>query len=97
MTVDNRYHYFVAVTTFKALMGLVPDTISDQFMLSSQQHNFNTRLSCSYSLSFPKPKTNNLKRTLCYSGATVWNSLPDYIKHSESLSAFKYSCKSHFT
>ena len=97
MTVDNRYHYFVAVTTFKALMGLVPDTISDRFMLSSQQHNFNTRLSCSYSLSFPKPKTNNLKRTLCYSGATVWNSLPDYIKHSESLSAFKYSCKSHFT
>ena len=82
MTVDNRYNYFVAVTTFKALMGLVPYKMSDQFMLSSQQHNFSTRLSCSYSLSYPKPKT---------------NSLPDHIKQSESLSAFKYSCKSHFT
>ena len=30
MTVDNRYNYFVAVTTFKALMSLVPDTMSDQ-------------------------------------------------------------------
>ena len=28
MTVDNRYNYFVAVTTFKALIGLVPNTIS---------------------------------------------------------------------
>ena len=41
MTVDNRYHYFVAVTTFKALMGLVLDT-TIQYLINLCCHHNNT-------------------------------------------------------
>ena len=33
-------------------------------------------------LSLPKPNTNFLKRSLCYSGACLWNNLPQDLKIS---------------
>lgn len=37
----------------------------------------------------PFPRTNNMKNSFSYSGATLWNSLPCNIRESGSLSQFK--------
>jgi hypothetical protein len=36
-------------------------------------------------LYLPKPNTENLKRSLCFEGAKLWNSLPDLLKYKETL------------
>jgi len=40
-------------------------------------------------LMLAKPKTEFLKRTFGYSGATLWNNLPQELKLAESVSSFK--------
>jgi hypothetical protein len=42
-------------------------------------------------LALPKPKTNYLKRSLKYSGAMLWKSLPSEAKNASSLYQFKRS------
>jgi len=41
------------------------------------------------SLAIPQPRTNYCKRSLAYSGAVLWNSLPLDIRQSLSLNEFK--------
>ena len=40
-------------------------------------------------LNLPKPRTNYLKRSFCYSGAILWNSLPQDIRKLQSFAQFK--------
>ena len=47
-------------------------------------------------LSLPKPRTNYLKRSLSYSGAVLWNSLPKNIRMLSSLPLFKKTLSQHY-
>ena len=40
-------------------------------------------------LNLPKPRTNYLKRSFSYSGALLWNSLPESIRAIRSTGQFK--------
>ena len=42
-------------------------------------------------LALPRPRTNFLKRSFKYSGAMLWNNLPDEAKRAKSLRQFKRS------
>ena len=42
-------------------------------------------------LMLPKPRTDYLKRSFSYSGAVLWNNLPEEIRSSNSLGLFKRS------
>ena len=44
-------------------------------------------------LSLPKPNTNYLKRSFCYSGACLWNNLPQDLKSVGSIAQFKRGIK----
>ena len=44
-------------------------------------------------LSLPKPNTNYLKRSFCYSGACLWNNLPQGLKSVCSIGQFKRGIK----
>ena len=44
-------------------------------------------------LSLPKRNTNYLKRTFCYSGACLWNNLPQDLKSVGSIGQFKRGIK----
>ena len=44
----------------------------------------------------PKPRTTYLKRSLCYSGALRWNSLPQNIRRLSSLNLFNNSLNQYF-
>ena len=47
-------------------------------------------------LNIPKPRANYLKRCLCYSGALLWNSLPQNIRRLSSLSLFNNSLNQYY-
>ena len=48
-------------------------------------------------LMLPKPRTDYLKRSFSYSGALLWNNLPEEIRKSNSLSFFKRSSHRWFS
>ena len=54
----------------------------------THQNAYNLRNSKT-DLMLAKPKTEFLKRTFGYSGATLWNNLPQELKVAKSISSFK--------
>ena len=48
--------------------------------------------------SLEKPTTNMMKRCVSYSAASLWNSLPEFVKHSDiSLCSFKSNLRDSLT
>ena len=45
----------------------------------------------------PLPRTNYLKRSFSYRGATLWNSLPCNLRQEKSLNRFKQLLNFHFS
>lgn len=58
------------------------------------QNNYNLRNS-NIDLALPKPKSEFLKKSFGYSGAILWNNLPQELKLMESISSFKSGVKKH--
>ena len=76
---------------YKTLNALAPDYLQCLF---TQRHvnDYNLR-NLEEKLSLPKPNTNYLKRSFCYSGACLWNSLPQELKSVCSIGQFKRGIK----
>jgi len=53
--------------------------------LFTQRHAEYTLRNLEGTLALPKPQTNNLKRSFCYSGACLWNNLPQELKEAGSV------------
>ena len=68
---------------FKSLNGLAPVYLQDLF---SERHT-DMRDSLR-KLNLPKPCTDYLKRSFSYSGAFLWNSLPESIREIRSIGQF---------
>ena len=68
---------------FKPLNGLAPVYLQDLF---SKRHT-DMRDSLP-KLNLPKPRTDYLKRSFGYSGALLWNSLPENIRAIRSIGQF---------
>jgi len=59
---------------FKSLNGLVPEYLTSKFVTQNES-NYALRDSVN-KLVVPFPRTNYMKNSFSYSGATLWNSLP---------------------
>ena len=70
---------------FKSLNGLAPVYLRELF--SKRDTDYDLRDS-SRKLNLPKPRTNYLKRSFSYSGALLWNSLPESIRAIRSIGQF---------
>ena len=75
-----------AIMMFKSLNGLAPVYLQDLF--SERYTDYHLRDSF-HKLNLPKPRTNYLKRSFGYSGALLWNSLPESIRAIRSIGQFK--------
>jgi hypothetical protein len=64
--------------------------------LSGQTPQYSLRNS-NGELFIPKPNTNYLKRSFSYSGAFLWNNLPESFRLSPSLTTFKSSLESLYS
>ena len=75
-----------AIFMFKTLNGLTPQYLEEMF--SSRIGHYTLRDS-NRKLFIPKPNTDYLKRSFSYSGTSLWNSLPESLRLSPSLTSFK--------
>ena len=75
-----------AMMMFKSLNGLAPVYLHELF--SERDTDYDSRDSFR-KLNLPKPRTNYLKRSFSYSGALLWNSLPESIRAIRSIGKFK--------
>ena len=72
---------------YKVLNGFAPSSLAALFVHKRNVTEYDLRGS-SASLQLPLPKTGNLKRSFCYDGAKLWNSLPADMRDSDTLSTF---------
>ena len=80
-----------ALIMYKTLNELAPDYLQCLF---TERHvnDYNLR-NLEGKLSLPKPNTNYLKGSFCYSGACFWNNLPQDSKSVCSIGQFKRGIK----
>ena len=83
-----------ALIMYKTLNELAPDYL--QCLFTERHVNVYNLRNPEGKLSLPKPNTNYLKRSFCYSGACLWNNLPQDLKSVCSIGQFKRGIKSHF-
>ena len=91
LSVRSRIKYNKAVIIYKALNNMTPDYITKLLIPMSQTHSLNLRSGQNGTLYTP------LARTLLYSASgafscsapKLWNSFPQEVRNSPSLSAFK--------
>ena len=83
-----------AKTMFKILHNMGPNCLKDLFIFKNEILNHNLRDS-STTLRLPKPRSNSLKKSFMYDGAFIWNSLPEIIRESKTLSIFERKIATH--
>ena len=54
-----------------------------------EQQWLRTGTSHSHTIPLAQPRKNYLHNSFCYSGAVLWNSLPEIVRQAESLRNFK--------
>ena len=72
---------------YKVLNDLAPSSLATLFVRKRNITEYDLRGS-STSLQLPLPKTENLKKSFCYDGAKLWNSLPADKRDSDTLPTF---------
>ena len=72
---------------YKVLNDLAPSSLPTLFERKRNIIECDLRGS-SKSLQLPFPKTENLKKSFCYDGAKLWNSLPADVRDSDTLSTY---------
>ena len=85
-TLRERRASFKARLMFKIVNDLAPRVLNEMLRPTDAFQNYNPRGS-STGLYIAMPETEFLKKTLSYSGAKLWNSLPNEIKGIQSLSS----------
>ena len=84
MSLRRRKHE--AIMMFKSLNGSAPVYLHELF---SERHTDYDLRDSFHKFKLPKPRTNYLKRSFNYSGALLWNSLPESIRAVRSIGQFK--------
>ena len=70
--------------------------LSSKFVDRSSVSNYSLR-DTEGKLAIPQPHTNYMKNSFSYSGAVLWNSLPNELRQADSLSAFPAGCDRLFS
>ena len=78
---------------FKTLKSNAPIYLQEFFSIRGTGYNLRNS---EMRLNLPKPRTNYLKRSFCYSGALLWNSLPQEIRKLQTQDKFKKALNKYF-
>ncbi len=85
------------VLMYKVLGNHTAPNLKDLFSRRNASQNIYDLRNSETDLSLKKPKTEFLKKTFGYSGAILWNSLPQDVKAAESITSFKTMAKLHLS
>ena len=94
MSVESRIKYNKAAFTYKAINNMTPDYITELLTPMSQTHSLNLRSGETGALYVPFSRTALYLGSFSCSAPKLWNSLPQAVRNSESLTAFKTNVKS---
>ena len=86
-SLEERRTVMKARLMYKTLNQLAPQRLCNIFQLSETVNNYNIRGS-STGLFIARPRTEFLKKSLSYSGAKLWNRIPEDIRSSASYNSF---------
>ena len=84
---DKRLFYNEAVTMFKIINNDAPSYLCRRFEVKETIYNMRNK----GSLHLVKPNTEYMKRSFCYRGAILWNSLDANVKSAIDKKTFKQS------
>lgn len=85
---ETRRNIQKAVLMYKIIEGDAPSLLKSRFMKTSELYNYGLR-GYDSDLKLPLPHTEFMKRSLSYSGAQLWNTLPLCARKCNSLGKFK--------
>ena len=71
-----------AIMMFKSLNEQAPVYLQNLFHERSTDYDLRNSF---HKLTLPRPRTNFLKRSFCYSSALLWNSLPENVREIKSI------------
>ena len=78
---------------FKIFNGMTPAYLEEIFVSNIGRSIYNLRTP-RWNLALPAVKTNYYRNSFAYTGAKVWNALPDNLKGEKSTAAFKNKLES---
>ena len=91
---QKRRNLQKSILMYKVLNGHAPTYLSDLFVRANESIGYKLRRS-ETNVRIPQPHTEYLKRSLSYSSAILWNSLPCHIREVNTLSSFKNIISKH--
>ena len=96
MTIFDLYTYHVCVFMYKINNDLCPGYLSSLFTMEQSNFIYNIRSYNEKNVKIPFPSIKHYKKSLLFSGSTLWNSFPNNLKNTDSLYDFKHMLKSVF-
>ena len=95
LPVTHRIQYKISTICFKSISGTAPQYLSDLLQPYTPARQLR---SASDTRTFVTPRVNTKtfgERSFSYAGPSVWNNLPQTLRHSDSTSSFKAALKTH--
>jgi len=89
MTFPERVIYHKAIQMYKTCCGDAPDYLKNDFVFTSEIHSRLIRSSSNFQLHTPIPNTDLFRTLFIFSGTSIWNSIPEYLKTASSVKHFK--------
>ena len=95
LPVTHRIQYKISTICFNSISGTAPEYLSDLLQPYTPARQLR---SASDTRTFVTPRVNTKtfgERSFSYAGPSVWNNLPQTLRHSDSTSSFKAALKMH--
>ena len=87
-TLEQRRSKQLAISVFKSLNNLCPESLKNMFKPTSGVHSYNVR-GASNNIFVPRPRTEAANRAFSYRGSVMWNGLENVLKDEINLNSFK--------
>jgi len=91
LNIHDRIILQKAKFMYKVSKGLVPGYITDMFKKDIKSYT-NLRTSSTINFTIPRPRLEQFKESISYSGPSIWNKIPQSIRLMKSVESFT----SHF-
>jgi hypothetical protein len=79
---------------FQLLNNMGPKPLTELFTYKNATTSYELRDSGS-ALCLPQPRTNSVKKSFMFDGASTWNALPNEIRESNSFRLFEFKLITH--
>ncbi len=93
LTLGQRRDFQKCILVYKCRMGLAPQCLCGMFTANNSNHSYNTRNAIQLRATITRIAYYD--HSFMVSGLNLWNSLPNHIKESTSLSSIKGSLYNH--